>query len=137
MTDVTAARSVPVMTTSFPPWRGPDAGLSPEIVGAATKVNTSNAPVTSVPPAEVTVTSTGPAGAAGATAVIEVSAVMVKLAAGTPPKLTAVAAGEAGAGDDDRGPTGGRALRHRDAGDARGGREAVGASRRKAELPES
>src|ERR1700690_3482533 len=65
-TEGTAASPVPVMTTWLPPWRGPDAGRSEVMVGAATKVNRSKAPDASVPPAEVTVTSTCPAGAAGA-----------------------------------------------------------------------
>ena len=75
----------------LPPLRGPEAGLSETMVGAATKVNSSNDPVTSVPPAEVTVTSTTPGVVAGEAAVIDVSPEIVNAAAGTPPKETAVA----------------------------------------------
>ena len=79
------------MTIWLPPLRGPEAGLSEVIVGAATNVNWSNEPVTSVPPAEVTVTSTTPGVVAGVVAAIDVSPAMVNAAAGTPPNETAVA----------------------------------------------
>ena len=36
VTRLTAARSLPLIVTALPPASGPDAGLSPETVGAAT-----------------------------------------------------------------------------------------------------
>ena len=61
------------------------------MVGAATKVNWSAALVVLDPLAEATVTSTVPALSAGAVAAIELSLVIVKVAAGVAPKLTLVA----------------------------------------------
>ena len=81
----------PVTTTCVPPVSGPLLGLSAVTAGATTNVNWSRGIVASVPPGPVTVTSTVPAGTAGETAVIEVSATTEKLAAGVAPKLTCVA----------------------------------------------
>ena len=69
----------------------PAFGLSPDTTGAATKVNWSAALVALAPPADVTVTSTVPAGATGETAVIDVELLTVKWAAARVPKLTPVA----------------------------------------------
>jgi hypothetical protein len=58
-----------------------------------TRLNLKWSPATGrlCPPLVVTVTSTGPGRAAGETAVMLVSELTAKLAAGTPPKLTALA----------------------------------------------
>src|SRR5690242_20740127 len=81
----------PVIVTNVPPLTGPLFGVTPETVGVATNVNWSLAVVTLAPPADMTVTSTVPAPTAGDAAVIDASPFTMKLAAGVPPKLTAVA----------------------------------------------
>ncbi len=81
----------PLIATRVPPSTGPPSGSIPDTVGAATKVNRSLALAALVPPSVMTATSTVPALAAGETAVMEVSAFTVKPAAGTSPKVTAVA----------------------------------------------
>src|SRR5215813_12767219 len=81
----------PVIVTSVPPATAPPFGLTPDTTGAATNVNRSFELTALVPPAVVTVMSTVPAFATGETALIDVSPFTVKLAAGVPPKPTAVA----------------------------------------------
>ena len=65
-------------------------------------MNWSAALVALVPPGVVTVTSTVPALPAGAVAVMLVALLTVNAVAAVPPKLTAVAPVEVGAGDRDR-----------------------------------
>ncbi len=84
-------KPVPVMVTLVPPAAGPELGLTFEIAGAATKVNSSLALTGLVPFGVVTVTSTSPGACAGAVAVIWVGVSTVKLAAGVTPKFTSVA----------------------------------------------
>ena len=75
----------------------------------------------------VTVTSTGPRGAAaGAVAVIWVALFTVKAVAAVAPNFTALGAGEVGARDRDRGPTGGRARSRAHTRDRRHRRHAPG-----------
>ena len=134
-TDVTRASPVPETTTAFPPWSGPDAGVSEVMVGGATSENWSKLPVRPVPPADVTVTSTVPGAATGVTAVIETSLVTVKLAAGAPPKLTPVAAvNPVPVITTDVPPDEGPVLAEMPV--TRGAGTKPGANRRKAELPE-
>ncbi len=62
-------KPVPVMVTVVPPAGRPAAGLSVLMVGVPSKMNSSAGEVVLVPAGVVTVTSTVPAGSAGARAV--------------------------------------------------------------------
>src|SRR5689334_22939890 len=80
------------MVTVVPPLVEPVVGLiAVSTGGEAVKVKWSADDIADVPPAVVTVTSTVPAGSAGATAVICVLELTVKLAAAVRPKNIAVA----------------------------------------------
>ena len=51
-----AVNPVPVMVTEVPPATGPAVGLIPVTTGNTTKVNSSAAPATEIPPTVVTAT---------------------------------------------------------------------------------
>ena len=89
-TAVAPVKPVPVIVTNVPPAAGPEDGLRPVTIGAATYVKRSADDVSDVPPAVTTVTSTVPA-PAGLTAVIVVGLTTVTSVAGAVPKLTAAA----------------------------------------------
>ena len=89
-TAVVPVRFVPMIVTWVPAVSGPYAGLIDVMVGAATKVYWSDAPVVLLPPTVVTVTSTVPAEPAGAVAVTEVALFTVTLIAALVPKFTEV-----------------------------------------------
>src|SRR5436309_356012 len=74
------------MNTSVPPAIGPLTGPMNSITGAY--LNRSLVDVALVPPGVVTVTSTAPAGSAGATALIEVEDVTVTFVPATAPNFT-------------------------------------------------
>src|SRR5437016_1050771 len=78
------------MVSEVLPATGPLMGLSFVTVGGGMYVKRSAELVALVPPGVVTITSTVPV-PAGATAVIDVVEMTVKLVAGAEPKLTAVA----------------------------------------------
>jgi hypothetical protein len=89
---VAPVKSVPVMTTEVPPAVLPEVVPSEVIAGAeaAVKVNRLLLLGVELPAVVLTTTSQVPAMLAGVVALICVPETMVKLAAGTPPKVTSV-----------------------------------------------
>jgi hypothetical protein len=90
LTALAPVKPLPLTVTVVPPASGPAFGPTPPTVGGGRYVNRSAEVGALVPPAVVTVTSTVPV-PAGDTALIELSELMVKLAALAEPNLTAVA----------------------------------------------
>ncbi len=121
-TAVAPVKPVPVMVTVVPPAVGPAVGLTAVTVGRGDVGElVGGRRVAQVPPGVVTVTSTVPPVPAGEVAVIWVSESTVKLVAGRRAEVDGGGAGEAGAGDGDRGAAGGRAGGRARAGDRRRG----------------
>ncbi len=92
-TRVAPVKLLPVIVTVVPPPVGPLPGFIPVTAGALAfcmKLNWLEPPL-DVPQGVITVMLTVPVACAGAKAVIELSALTVKLVAGTVPKLTCVA----------------------------------------------
>ena len=101
-TALAPVKPVPVTVTRVPPEGRPATGLTEVTAGAASKVKSSAEEVALVPTGVVTVTSIVPAGSAGEVTVIEVGEMAVMVPA-VVPKSTALAPGEVGACDHDRG----------------------------------